>query len=129
MPDKTTSKGKKVFIIEDDDFLRSLVVTKLQKEGFEVGTSADGDGALAKIDAQKPSLLLLDLLLPTVSGFDVLEEVRKSPTWKDLKVIIFSNLGDKEDIKRGTELGANDYLVKANFTLDELVEKIKATLK
>ncbi len=127
MPDKV--KTKKIFIIEDDDFLRSLVVTKLQKEGFEVATSADGDNAEQKLKAQQPVLLLLDLLLPTVSGFDVLEDLRKNPEWKDLKVIIFSNLGDKEDIKRGMELGANDYLVKANFTLDELVEKIKATLK
>lgn len=119
---------KKVLFIEDDDFLRSLVITKLQKEGFAVATNADGAGAMEKIDVEKPDLLLLDLMLPAVSGFDILADVRKSPTWKNLKVIIFSNLGDETDIKHGMELGVSDYMVKANFTLDELVEKIKTLL-
>lgn len=121
-------QGKKILIVEDDDFLRSLVVTKLQKEGFAVGAAADGDNMLEKLDAEKPDLMILDLMLPSISGFEVLEQVRASATWKSLHVIIFSNLGDEEDIKKGTELGADDYLVKANFTLDELVDKIKGIL-
>jgi DNA-binding response OmpR family regulator len=119
---------QKVFIIEDDDFLRSLVVTKLQKENFTVGTSADGADIISKLDDAQPQLLILDLMLPQVSGFDILKEIREHDTWKNLHVIIFSNLGDEEDIQKGTELGADDYLVKANFTLDELVDKIKGIL-
>lgn len=118
----------KVLFIEDDDFLRSLVVTKLQKNDFEVATNADGNDALQVINQEKPDILLLDLMLPGVGGFEILEAIRNDATWKDLKVIIFSNLGDEEDIKKGEELGASEYLVKANFTLDELVEKVQELL-
>lgn len=121
-------EGKKVMIIEDDDFLRSLVVTKLQKENFTVATNADGSNALESIRSEKPDIVLLDLMLPAISGFDILKDVRNDGEMKDTKVIIFSNLGDEEDIKKGDELGVTDYLVKSNFTLDELVEKIKTAL-
>lgn len=120
---------KKILFIEDDDFLRSLVVTKLQKEGFDVATSPDGKNAMERITKEQPNLLLLDIMLPDSksekAGFDVLRDVRASNDWKTLRVIIFSNLGDEEDLRMGEELGADEYLVKANFTLDELVEKIK----
>lgn len=119
---------KKVLFIEDDDFLRSLVVTKLQKNDFEVATNADGLNALEVINNEKPDIILLDLMLPGVGGFEILESIRNDATWKDLKVIIFSNLGDEEDIKKGEALGASEYLVKANFTLDELVEKVNEIL-
>lgn len=122
------NEPQKIFFIEDDDFLRSLVITKLTKEGFVVEASSDGKNALAQIDQFKPSLLLLDLMLPAVSGFDILKEIRENMDWKTLKVIIFSNLGDEEDLRRGEELGADEYLIKANFTLDELVEKIRAII-
>jgi two-component system alkaline phosphatase synthesis response regulator PhoP len=116
---------KKALFIEDDDFLRSLVVTKLQKNDFVVATSADGSNALELINQEKPDILLLDLMLPGVSGFEILKQVRESETWKNLKVIIFSNLGEEEDIRRGEELGADEYLIKSNFTLDELIEKMR----
>ncbi len=122
------NESQKIFFIEDDDFLRSLVITKLTKEGFVVEASSDGKNALAQIDQFKPSLLLLDLMLPAVSGFDILKEIGENMDWKTLKVIIFSNLGDEEDLRRGEELGADEYLIKANFTLDELVEKIRAII-
>lgn len=118
----------KILFIEDDDFLRSLVVTKLQKNNFDVATSSDGNNAMEIIDREKPHVLLLDLMLPGVSGFEILQQIRESETWKKLKVIIFSNLGEESDIRRGEELGADEYLVKANFTLDELVDKIKEIL-
>jgi DNA-binding response OmpR family regulator len=121
-------EGKKVMIVEDDDFLRSLVVTKLQKENFTVTTNADGSNALEMVKAEKPDMVLLDLMLPAVSGFDILKSIREDADVKDTKVIIFSNLGDEEDITKGNELNATDYLVKSNFTLDELVEKITASL-
>lgn len=119
----------KILFIEDDDFLRSLVVTKLQKDGFTIATMSDGRGAMEKIEAEQPDVVLLDLMLPTISGFEVLEQIRASVDWKTLKVVIFSNLGGEEDIKKGQELGADEFLIKANFTLDELSEKIKAILE
>lgn len=119
----------KILIIEDDDFLRSLAVTKLEKEDFTVSMAPDGQTGLALIQKEIPDLLILDLMLPIMSGFDVLKKMKADPATKDIKVIVFSNLGEESDIKTCMDLGANDYLVKANFTLDELVEKIKGLVK
>jgi DNA-binding response OmpR family regulator len=117
-----------LLIIEDDDFLRSLAVSKLEKEGFKVLMAADGQEGLNLAQEHNPSLIILDLMLPVMSGFEVLEQLKANDTTKSSKVIIFSNLGEDADIKKCLDLGANDYLVKANFTLDELVEKIKSLL-
>ena len=119
----------KILIIEDDDFLRSLAVTKLEKEGFTVTTAANGQEGLDQITASLPDLIILDLMLPIMSGFDVLKSIKENDLTKNIKVIVFSNLGEESDIKTCMDLGANDYLIKANFTLDELVEKIKELLK
>lgn len=115
----------KILIIEDDDFLRSLAVTKLEKEGFTVSMAANGQEGLSLVQSVMPDLLILDLMLPIMSGFDVLEKMKSDDATKHIKVIVFSNLGEESDIKKCLDMGANDYLVKANFTLDELVEKIK----
>lgn len=117
-----------IIIVEDDDFLRSLAVTKLEKEGFTVTTAANGQEGLSLVTASVPDLLILDLMLPAMSGFDVLKAIKANEATKNIKVIVFSNLGEQSDIKTCLDLGANDYLVKANFTLDELVEKIKGLL-
>jgi DNA-binding response OmpR family regulator len=118
----------RILIIEDDDFLRSLTVTKLEKEGYAMETATSGDTGLEQVIAVPPDLLILDLMLPNISGFEVLEKIRANEPTKDLKVIVFSNLGEETDIKRCLELGISEYLVKANFTLDELAEKIKLIL-
>ena len=117
-----------IAIIEDDDFLRSLAVTKLEGEGFTMEIAATGDEGLSKVTAAVPDLLILDLMLPGMSGFDVLAKIRETEATKKLKVIVFSNLGEEADIKKCLDLGVSEYLVKANFTLDELVEKIKLVL-
>jgi DNA-binding response OmpR family regulator len=117
-----------ILIIEDDDFLRSLAVAKLEKEGFTVRMAANGQEGLDQLRQGVPDLLILDLMLPMVSGFDILKTVRSEPTTSQLKVIVFSNMGDEADIKTCLDLGITDYLVKANFTLDELVDKIKTVL-
>lgn len=118
----------KILIIEDDDFLRSLAVTKLEKEGFSVAMAADGKAGIDQVANDLPDLIILDLMLPVMDGFAVLEHLKSDESAKAAKVIVFSNLGEDSDIKKCLDMGANDYLIKANFTLDELVEKIKGLL-
>lgn len=121
---------KKVFIVEDDEFLRSLNAKKLEDAGYAVSVAVDGTSAIQMIPAEKPNLIFLDLLLPgDKDGFDVLQEIKANSETKDIPVIVFSNLGQTEDIEKAKKLGANDFLVKANFTLDDVVVKIKEILK
>lgn len=115
-------------IVEDDEFLRSLAAKRLAKDGFKVEDAVDGDAALKAIEASEFDLILLDLLLPGTDGFAVLEKGRTLPNGKKVPIIVFSNLGERSDIERAKKLGANDFLVKANFTLDDIVAKIHATL-
>jgi len=119
----------KVLIIEDDKFLRELIVRKLTQENFEVVEAVDGEEGLRKIEEAKPSLVLLDLILPGIDGFQVLETVKKEKETSLIPVIILSNLGQREDLEKGLKLGAADYLVKAHFTPNEIVEKVKANIK
>lgn len=116
---------KTILIVEDDEFLRSLTAKRLQKEGYEIVVAVDGESAFKMVTDSKPALVLLDLLLPGKDGFEVLKQIRGDASTKDLPVIIFSNLGRKEDIEKGQQLGATDFLIKANFTLDDLAQKIK----
>jgi DNA-binding response OmpR family regulator len=118
----------RILIVEDDDFLRSLAVSKLEKEGFVVETASTGDEGLTKVLQLPPDLLILDLMLPNLSGFDILKKIRETDPVKQLKVIVFSNLGEESDIKQCLDLGVSEYLIKSNFTLDELAEKIKAII-
>jgi len=114
---------KKVLIVEDDEFLRSLTVKRLEKENYQIIIAADGEQALKMIDSDTPDLILLDLLLPGVDGFEVLEKMKKS-----IPVVVFSNLGQREDIEKAKKLGADDFLIKANFTLDDVVAKVSEHL-
>ncbi len=120
---------KKILIIEDDKFLRELIVRKLVQEGFEVSEAIDGEEGLRKIKEEKPNLVLLDLILPTIDGFEVLTKIKEEPTLVSLPIIILSNLGQREDIERSLKLGAIDYLVKAHFTPNEIIEKVRNVLK
>lgn len=119
---------KKILIIEDDKFLRLLITRKLNKEGFSVIEAVDGEEGIKKAREEKPDLVLLDLILPSVDGFEVLSRIRKDETTKAIPVIILSNLGQKEDIEKGLKRGASDYLIKAHFTPIEIVEKVKRIL-
>jgi len=121
--------AKKILIVEDDKFLRELISRKLQKEGFEILQAADGEEGEKKIKETKPDLILLDLILPGIDGFEVLSRIKQDPTVAPIPVVILSNLGQKEEIEKGLKLGAVDYLVKAHFTPAEIVEKIKVILK
>lgn len=121
--------AKNILIIEDDEFLRSLINKKLTSEGYNMISAVDGLDGLKKIEEQKPDLVLLDLILPSIGGFDVLAKIRENPASASIPVIILSNLSQKEDIEKGLKLGATDYIVKAQFTPDEIAEKVKSILK
>lgn len=120
--------SKKVLIVEDDEFLRAIAAKKIQGDGYEVAVAVDGPSALGIAETEKPDLILLDLLLPGLSGFDVLAQVRNLEAFKTIPILIFSNLGEQDDIAKAKSLGATDFLVKANFTLEEVSTKIKSYL-
>jgi len=120
---------KKILIIEDDKFLRELISRKLGNEDFETLEAVDGEEGIKKIKEEKPDLILLDLILPSIDGFEVLSRMKEDPNLSSIPVIILSNLGQKEEVERGLKLGAVDYLIKAHFTPGEIIEKIKNILK
>lgn len=123
-----TENKKTILIVEDDKFLRELMNQKLLREGFETEEAVDGEQGIQKIKEVKPDLVLLDLILPGIDGFEVLAKIKEDPILSAIPVIILSNLGQKDDIERGLQLGAKDYLIKAHFTPGEVIEKIKNIL-
>ncbi len=122
------SRGK-VLVVEDDKFLRELLVRKLFGEGFTIESAIDARGAFEILSNWKPQIILLDLILPGEDGFSILEKIKKDSNLADIPVIILSNLGQQEDIDRAMALGAMDFMVKANFTLDEIIEKVTKALE
>ena len=120
---------KTILIIEDDKFLREMIAKRLQEEGYNVSMAVDGEEGIKKIQGEKPDLILLDLILPGIDGFEVLERMRKDSELAKIPVVILSNLGQKEEVERGLSLGAVDYLIKAHFTPREIIDKIKKVLK
>jgi len=121
--------AKTILVIEDDKFLRELISRKLTGEGFDVLEAVDGEEGIKKIKEGKPDLVLLDLILPSIDGFEILTRVRDDPEVSSIPVIILSNLGQREEVEKGLKLGAIDYLIKAHFTPGEIIEKIKNVLK
>ncbi len=121
--------AKNILIVEDDKFLRELIVRKLAQEDFKVSEAIDGEEGIKKIKEEKPDLVLLDLILPGIDGFEVLARMKEEPSLSSIPVIILSNLGQKDDVEKGLKMGAADYLIKAHFTPGEIIEKIKTALK
>ena len=119
----------KVLVIEDDKFLRDLMIQKLTKEGFSVREALDGEEGLKIAVEDPPDLILLDLILPRIDGFGDLEKMKGEPKLAGKPDLVLSNLGQKEDVTRALSLGAADFLIKSNFTLSEVVEKIKTIVK
>jgi DNA-binding response OmpR family regulator len=120
---------KYILLVEDDKFLSEMYATKLTSAGFEIETAADGQAALQKIREKTPDLILLDIVLPKMDGFEVLQFLKKDPALKNIMVIFLTNLGQKEEVDKGLALGANDYIIKAHFTPTEVVAKVKMVLK
>lgn len=114
-----------VLLVEDDKFLRTLLADKLKREGLLVVAAENGQEALIKMkDQPRPHIVLLDLLLPVMDGFEVLRQMKTDEDLRRIPVVVLSNLGQEEDIRKAKELGVKDYMVKAYFTPSEIVEKI-----
>lgn len=118
-----------ILLVEDEPTLQKTLSTALQQEGYEVKNALDGEIGLQMAKELKPNLILLDLILPKMDGFEVLEQLKKEEDTKDLPVIILTNLESVQDIERALVLGANAYLVKANYDLKDVIEKIRNTIK
>ncbi|HQB85317.1 MAG: Phosphate regulon transcriptional regulatory protein PhoB [Parcubacteria group bacterium ADurb.Bin247] len=119
----------KILVVEDDKFLRELITQKLAREGYDVVSAVDGEDGVVKVKENKPDIVLLDLILPGIDGFEVLAKIKEDEELSNIPVIILSNLGQRDDVDRGIKLGATDFLIKAHFTPSEIVEKIEAVMK
>jgi two-component system phosphate regulon response regulator PhoB len=124
-----TPPRKRVLIAEDDDFLRKACEDGLQSDGYEVIAARDGEAALRSVRADQPDVVLLDWLLPKMTGLEVLREVKADRRSRDLPILILSNSARGEDRKRALELGAAAYLIKDNLSLHGLRDRIKGLLK
>lgn len=121
--------AQKILLVEDDTFLSNIYQTKFTKEGYQVFAASDGEDALKAVKIKKPDIILLDVLLPKLDGFAVLEKLKKDPETKDIPVILLTNLGQRDDVDRGLQLGAADYLIKAHFKPSETVAKVRKILE
>jgi two-component system phosphate regulon response regulator PhoB len=121
--------GRRILLAEDDRFLQRAAGAKLRQEGFTVLTAADGEEALRVARAETPDLVLLDLIMPKLQGFEVLRLLKEDAATMYIPVIVLSNLGQESDIARATALGAVEYLIKANLSLAELARRVRAVLE
>lgn len=117
-----------VLIVEDDVFLSQIYSKKFDMEGFKVSTADNGEKGFTEAQKKKPDIILLDVLLPKMDGFAVLAKLKASSDTKSIPVILLTNLGQKEDVDKGVEAGAVDYLIKAHFKPSEVVSKVKSVL-
>lgn len=120
-----TGPLKKILLVEDDDALASVYETRLQAEGFDVRRVPNGEEALASALQYKPDLILLDVMMPKVSGFDVLDILRNTPETTNVKIIMLTALSQDTDRQRAEEMGVDDYLVKSQVVIADVVERIK----
>jgi len=121
------NRPRRVLLAEDDRFLRKAAGAMLRRQGFMVLTAEDGEEALRVARAEIPDLILLDLIMPKIQGFEVLKALKDDPNTSTIPVIILSNLGQESDSKAAREMGALDYWVKANLALEELVRRVDET--
>ncbi|OIO47735.1 MAG: response regulator [Candidatus Portnoybacteria bacterium CG06_land_8_20_14_3_00_39_12] len=124
MPEKLT----KILIVEDDHYMRKIYSNKLRRAGFEVIEAIQGEEGWHKILYEQPDLIILDLILPMKSGFQLLSDIKGNDKTKKIPVIILTNLSQGSDIQKGKDLGADDYLVKTDISLTEVVDKVKMVL-
>ncbi len=119
------AKDYSVIVVEDETFLSKILSERLEDEGFKrVDVAGNGEEALQKIEANPPDIVLLDMILPKMNGFEVLHELKSNEVLSHIPVLVLSNLGQDQDIRQAQELGAADYIVKSNFSLQKVVNKI-----
>jgi CheY-like chemotaxis protein len=119
---------KKIIIVEDEEILRNLLQKKLENEGYEVDVAEDGEQGIRKIRETSFDLILLDIIMPKMGGFDVLEAMQKDENISDIPVIVVSNSGQPVEIDRAQKLGARDWIVKTEFDPQEVINKVKQQL-
>ena len=127
-PPNAGSKPKKILLVEDDDALASVYVTRLQAEGFDIKRVPNGEDALASALQYRPDLIVLDVMMPKVSGFDVLDIIRNTPEIGNVKIVMLTALSQDSDKQRAQQLGVDDYLVKSQVVIADVVERIKKHL-
>ena len=116
---------KKILLVEDDSVLASVYKSRLELEGFEVEHVANGELALSKVIEYRPDLVVLDAMMPKVNGFDVLDIIRNTPETTNVRVIMLTALSQPKDKERAEQLGADDYLVKSQVVIGDVVDRIK----
>lgn len=124
-PAAGTAAAKRILLVEDDDALASVYLVRLQAEGFDIKRVANGEEALAAAVDYRPDLVLLDVMMPKVSGFDVLDILRNTPETANLKIIILTALSQESDKQRAKQLGVDDYLVKSQVVVSDVIDRIK----
>ena len=123
------SDGKiKVLLVEDDKMIIDMYTLKFNQEGYDIVQAENGKDGLALAKKNIPDIILLDIILPQMDGFTVLKELKADDSTKNIPVVLLTNLGQDGDVKKGLELGAKDYLIKANFTPSQVVDKVKSVL-
>ncbi len=125
MDKQNNGHPKRILFVEDDDALAGVYLVRLQGEGFDVKRVSNGEEALAATISFKPDLILLDIMMPRVSGFDVLDILRNTPEAGNVKIVVLTALSQESDKKRAKELGADDYLVKSQVVISDVIARIK----
>jgi len=120
---------KKILIVEDDNFVAEVYLAKLSEMGYETALAQNGEEGLAELKKGKVDLILLDILMPIMNGIEMLEEVKKNEEWKNIPVILLTNIGEKESIQKVREMGVKNYLIKSHFTPAEVIEKVESVFK
>lgn len=120
---------KKILVIEDDEHVSKVYEMKFSKEGYNTIFIMSGEEAVEKITDEKPNLIILDLMIPKKDGFAILEEIKKNPSTASIPVLVLSNLGGKGDQDRALALGANEYMVKVNYSMQEVIDRAKSYLQ
>ena len=119
----------KILLVEDDTFLLGMYASKFELEGFKVILAEDGEKAVRAATKERPDIILLDIILPKLDGFEVLKQLKADIATAKIPVILLTNISQRDEIEKGLKMGAEDYLIKAHFMPSEVVEKIKKTLQ
>lgn len=120
--------AKKILIVEDEEIILGLLQKKLAQEGYEISVARDGEEGLKTMREFKPDLVLLDIIMPKMGGFEVMEEMQKDGELRNIPVIVVSNSGQPVEIDKAQELGAKDWLIKTEFDPQEVIDKVKKQL-